>query len=122
MPALADLMGALQRKHSKLWFAGDVQNWELADYELGQIKANVQDAAVLYPGIPATNVTAMAEPIRAIDLAIEKKDGAAFSEGFKSLTAACNACHQGLGRGFIVIQIPTASPFTNQSFAPPAKQ
>ena len=46
---------------------------------------------------------------------------AGFVKGFNALTAACNACHQGIGRGFVVIQVPTVSPFSDQSFAPPKR-
>ena len=59
-------------------------------------------------------VTNTADPIQAICAAIEAKDGAAFAKGCSDLTVACNSCHQGIGRGFIVIQMPTASPFTDQ--------
>ncbi len=62
------------------------------------------------------------DPIEAIGAAIEAKDGARFAKGFNELTAACNACHEGIGRGFIVIQVPTASPFSDQSFAPAPKR
>ena len=53
--------------------------------------------------------------------AIKAKDGAGFVKGFDALTATCNACHQGIGRGFVVIQVPTVSPFSDQSFAPPKR-
>ena len=39
VPALADIMSAAQWRHIKLWFAGKHQNWELASYELLQIRA-----------------------------------------------------------------------------------
>lgn len=118
VPALGDIMSAAQLRHIKLWFAGKLQNWDLASYELGQIKTSLEDAANLYRGIPVSFVTATADPVQAIGAAIEAKDGARFAKGFNELTAACNACHQAIGRGFIVIQVPTASPFSDQSFVP----
>jgi hypothetical protein len=66
-------------------------------------------------------VTNTADPIQAIREAIAAKDSAAFAKGYGELTTACNACHEGIGRSFIVIQKPTASPFTDQSFAPPKR-
>jgi hypothetical protein len=119
VPALADIMTAVQWRHIKLWFAGKRQNWELANYELRQIKVSLEDAANLYRGIPVEYVGATVEPIQTIAAAIEAKDGARFAKGFKALTGACNGCHEGIGRGFIVIQVPTGSPFSDQSFAPP---
>jgi hypothetical protein len=118
MPRLGDIMGAIQLRHIKLWFAGKLGTWELADYEVGQIKASLEDAAELYRGIPVEYVTNTADPIQSIVAAIQAKDSTKFAKAFSDLTVACNACHQAIGRGFIVIQVPTASPFTDQSFSP----
>lgn len=120
-PRLADIMEAAQSRHIKLWFAGKNRNWELAGYEAAQIRARLEDAATLYAGLPVTKVTTMAEPLDAVLQAVEAKDGAKFTRAFSALTAGCNACHQSIGRGYIAIQAPTSSPFSNQSFAPAAK-
>jgi hypothetical protein len=48
---LGDIMGAAQWRHIKLWFAGKLLNWDLAAYELSQMKGSLVDAATLYPGI-----------------------------------------------------------------------
>jgi hypothetical protein len=50
--------------------------------------------------------------------AIEARDLGKFTSAFDQLTAACNACHQATQHPFIVIQRPTALPYSNQSFAP----
>jgi hypothetical protein len=39
----------------------------------------------------------------------------------RQLTDGCNACHRSLGRGFVVVQVPTDQQqpiFSNQRFAP----
>jgi len=119
VPALADIMSWAQFRHMKLWFAGKEKNWELARYELRQVTQSLDDAASFYHGIPVDYVGATAAPIVAIGDAIKAKDVAQFTQGFIDLTATCNACHKAIGRGFIVIQVPAAQPFSNQSFAPP---
>lgn len=111
-------MSATQFRHIKLWFAGKLQNWELAAYEVEQIKGSLGDAAQIYMEIPVELVANTIGPIQLIHDAIEAKDSTKFSKAFNDLTAACNACHQAIGRGFIVIQVPTASPFSNQLFSP----
>jgi hypothetical protein len=121
-PPLGDMMSAIQARHIKLWFAGKFGNWDLAAYEVGEIRASLENAANLYRGIPAEFVTNTADPIEAIRDGIEAKDSAKFAKAYGDLTAACNACHSGIGRGFIVIRVPTISPFTDQSFAPPQPQ
>ncbi len=118
VPKLADLMVSIQLRHIKLWFAGKNENWALADYEIAQIKGSLEDAADLYLDIPVQFVTDTASPVKAIQDAIAANDGAKFAQGFKDLTASCNACHQAIGRGFIAITVPTASPFSDQSLSP----
>lgn len=121
VPRLGDIMNAAQTRHIKLWFAGKSQNWELAAYELHQLKAGLLEAAVLYEGIPVSNVTTMTKPVESISEAIGAKDFKRFAKAAGELTDGCNSCHQTMQRGFITIQMPTTSPFGDQSFAPPKK-
>jgi ornithine carbamoyltransferase len=121
VPRLGDIMNAVQSRHIKLWFAGKALNWELASYELRQLKAGLLEAAVMYQGIPVNNVTTMSKPVQSIADAIDAKDARQFAKAVGELTDGCNGCHQSMGRGFIAMQTPTASPFGDQSFAPPKK-
>lgn len=116
---LADIMNAAQSRHTKLWLAGESKNWDLAAYELRQLKAGLMEAASLYPGIPVSGVTTMSAPIQAIARSIEEKNVGKFKSSFAGLTSGCSACHQSVGLGFIVMQAPTTSPFSNQVFSPP---
>jgi hypothetical protein len=117
-PRLADIMSTAQLRHMKLWFAGESPNWKLAAYEFRQLKASLAEAASLYPGIPVTSITTMATPIQSVADAIEAKDEGKFAKKVGELTVGCNACHQSIGRGFIVMRVPTASPFSDQLFPP----
>lgn len=117
-PRLADVMGALQARHSKLWTAAQQRNWELASYQLELVKAGLADAIGLYNDIPVGNVTMIDGPLKSLDSAVAARSSAAFGKAFGELTTGCNSCHQSTGRGFIEMKIPTASPFGNQSFAP----
>jgi hypothetical protein len=121
VPRLGDIMNAAQSRHIKLWFAGKSANWDLAAYEIRQLKASLVEAASLYEGIPVTNVTTMVQPVQMVADAIEAKDGKKFSRAYGELTAGCNGCHQSIGRGYIVMRLPDVSPFSDQQFAPPRK-
>jgi len=116
VPRLGDIMNDIQLRHIKLSFAGKGQNWELAAYELRQLKAGLMEAAVMYEGIPVTNVTTMTAPIKSIEDAIAAKDGKRFAKLFDELTVGCNGCHQSMDRGYIVMRVPTEQPFSNQVF------
>jgi cytochrome c553 len=121
VPTLGDIMGATQLRHFKLWYAGKLRNWELASYELGQIEDSLINAARLYQNIPVEKINMIQQPLITLAGAIKAKDGARFASAFANLTAACNSCHEAAQVGFITIQVPTASPFSNQSFMPKGK-
>ncbi|MDO9563241.1 MAG: hypothetical protein Q7J60_16620 [Bradyrhizobium sp.] len=118
LPRLGDIMNNIQLRHIKLSFAGTAQNWELAAYELRQLRAGLEEAAAMYGGIPVTNVVTMTAPIDSIGDAIAAKDGKRFAKLFSELTAGCNGCHQSMGRGYIQMRVPTEQPFSNQVFPP----
>ena len=121
VPSLGDIMGATQLRHFKLWYAGQLANWELASYELGQIEDSFFNAARLYRNIPVEKINMIDKPLAALDSAVKAKDGARFAAAFSDLTTTCNGCHQAAHVGFITMQIPTSSPFSNQSFSPKEK-
>jgi len=37
-PGLGELMNFTQMRHAKLWFAGQEQNWQLAQYEVDELQ------------------------------------------------------------------------------------
>ena len=122
VPRLGDIMGIAQTRHQKLWLAGKAQHWELAAYELRQLKTSLVEAAVLYSGIPVSNVTTLEPSLQSISDALAAKDGRKFAKAFGNLTEGCNACHRSMNRNFVIMKVPSGQePFANQQFAPPSK-
>jgi cytochrome c553 len=122
VPRLNDMMVATQLRHFKLWYAGLVQNWPLANYELVQIRNAIADTKRLYPNSGGSDMSMMMPPADDLDDAIKAKDSVKFSKAFTTLTAACNSCHEATGFGFIKIREPRlspleTSPFTDESFS-----
>jgi hypothetical protein len=122
-PALADIMSTTQLRHLKLAYSGKVVNWALAGYELGLIQQSFDSAARHYPvfkGIPLADLIKQESepPLADLRRAIDAKSSDGFVQAFVKLTQACNRCHQAAGVGFIVIRVPTSSPFSNQLFPP----
>jgi hypothetical protein len=120
---LGEIMSLQQMRHLKLWLAGAAKNWPLADYELDELKEGFDDVIKFFPvkdDMPigqlagSTAVPVLPDLKRTIDA----RDGTKFAAAFDKLTAACNACHQATKHEFIVIQRPTSSPYSNQSFTP----
>ena len=116
-PRLNSLMILTQLGHFKLWYAGAVQNWPLADYELTQLRANIVDAKRFYPNNSKSDMSAMNPAADDLGKAIEAKDSAEFVLSFNRLTNACNDCHQASGLGFIKIRVPRLSPIETSPFS-----
>jgi hypothetical protein len=111
---LPDIMAAAQMRHIKLWFAGKLGNWRLAGYELDQIESSLRQAESLYPAGRASEFAP--KNLQSVRSAIERADNAGFAKAFTDLTNDCNACHRALDVGFITMQVPATSPFTDQLF------
>jgi hypothetical protein len=121
LPGLGDIMDAIQWRHLKLSYAGKLGNWELASYELGQIQERLSTAARFYQGIPIEMINMIEQPLMALSEAIKAKNSSRFARAFADLTEACNSCHVAARVGFITIEAPTSSPFSNQLFMPKGK-
>lgn len=122
-PGLGEFMTATQLRHAKLWFAGKQKNWDLAAYEIDEIKEGLEEAARLHPTFDGVPVAAMIETvinprIEELEKAVGARSEAKFIAAFDELTSGCNTCHAGANKPFIRIQRPTESPLTNQNFAP----
>jgi hypothetical protein len=122
-PGLGEFMTATQLRHAKLWFAGKQNNWDLAAYEIDEIKEGLEDAARLHPnfdGVPvAEMIKTIIDPrIDELEKAVRAKSSAKFSAAFDELTSGCNSCHAAANKPFVRIQRPTETPLTNQNFAP----
>ncbi|WP_298428696.1 hypothetical protein [Rhodoblastus sp.] len=122
-PDLAELMVGAQLRHFKLAFAGRLQNWDLAEYEVVQLRKNFADAAHYFPNFQNVPVAKLireySEPaLDDVSKSLKAKDSRGFQQAFNRLTEACNSCHQAAGMSFIKVRVPTASPFSNQVYKP----
>lgn len=122
---LGEIMGAVQIRHGKLWFAGDKQNWELAAYEMDELQEGFDDAMKYHPNHhsvprPLTEMLPeyMIQPVADLRAAIAAKDHSKFVEAFDYATASCNPCHTEANFGFNVVVTPATPPYDNQSFDP----
>src|SRR5205807_5879182 len=126
VPGLGEFMGRIQVDHAKLWLAGEARNWELAGYQLSELKevfSDVQDLVPRYQNVPVGDMidALVTGTIADMEGAIATRDFSKFSDAFDKLTAACNSCHQAANRPYIAIRRPTRSNFSNQDFLPARK-
>ncbi len=116
LPGLGEIMSIAQLRHIKLWYAGKAGNWALADYELDRMQENLNKAVRIYLNIPVEEIQAANGPLADMRSAIQAGNAEAFARGYAGLTAACNSCHGAGGVGFIHIQTPTSSPFSDEDY------
>jgi hypothetical protein len=128
VPELGEIMSLQQMRHTKLWFAGQAKNWDLAAYEVQELSEGF-DAVIKYhpthedsPVAPSDAIPRMVtEPLKELAAIVATRDSKAFTEAYDALTSACNNCHQATNVGFNRIQRPTMNPYPDQVFSPPAQ-
>ena len=126
LPGFEQFMNMVRVDHAKLWLAGKAHNWELAAYQLAQMKELLSQAQTLVPTyrvLPVKQmvddtISMLAGPIAELEKAVDDKDFGKFSANFDKLTEACNSCHEKAAYGFIVMRRPEHSNFSNQDFKP----
>ncbi|HRK54082.1 MAG TPA: hypothetical protein PK185_09205 [Cyclobacteriaceae bacterium] len=118
-PGFGDFMGTIQAHHSKLWFAGQNKNWELADFEVHEIMETIEAIQKFQTEREESKIIDMINPpLDSIDNAIEQKNSTLFKSSYILLTNTCNNCHEATNLGFNIVKIPDSSPFSNQDFRP----
>src|SRR5260370_42288449 len=103
-------MGLVQVSDLKLWLAGNLRNWPLAEYQLSQMRACLHDCRVLFPNAAVADTSAISRSAEDFRDAIRTKDGVKFDAAFQKFTAECNNCHKGAGLEFIKIRVPGRAP------------
>jgi hypothetical protein len=116
-PGFGEFMSSIQIHHAKLWFAGQNQNWKLADFEINEIKEALEDLNKYCNDRPEIKSIGMINPpLDSITSAIQQKDPGRFKSYYILLTNTCNSCHQQTQHEFNVIRVPSTPPFSNQDF------
>jgi hypothetical protein len=116
-PGLGEFMSGIQVHHAKLWFAGTSGNWQLADFEIGEIKESLDDIGKYCTDRPEVASLPMIRPaLDSISAAVSAGNAPKFKAAFALLTGTCNNCHRATKHEFNVIKVPDTPPFTNQLF------
>jgi hypothetical protein len=116
-PGFGEFMSGIQAHHSKLWFAGQNENWKLADFEVHEIMEAIEDIQKFQTERKESQMTGMINPaLDSVNKAIQQKNPALFKSSYTLLTNTCNNCHRESGFEFNVVKIPDTQPFSNQDF------
>ncbi len=116
-PGFGEFMSSIQAHHAKLWFAGENQNWKLADFEIHEIMEAIDDIKKYQTDRKETEMIGMINPaLDSVNMAIRENNLALFKSSYTLLTNTCNNCHHTVGFEFNVVKVPDAQQFSNQDF------
>ena len=116
-PGFGEFMSSIQVHHNKLWFAGQNDNWNLADFEVTEIKETLEAIEMYQTEREESKKIGILKPtLDSVDAAIQKKNAAMFRRSYVLLTTTCNSCHRSVNFEFNVVKIPDNPPFSNQDF------
>lgn len=122
-PGVGQIMTRAQLDFAKLYFAGQARNWDLAEFERGEVAEDLKAAVALRPKERGVNIAGIMGafsngPLTSLQNAIAVYDWPLFRKAYRESVKMCNACHQATGRPFIVITVPTHPPVFNQRWEP----
>jgi hypothetical protein len=128
VPDQSHAMADVAFHFANCWFAGQKQNWPLAQFNLDETRSHLRWAVRIIP----VRKDASGNPIRLEELlsgieegslkrvgeAIQAKDNAKFTEAYQQMLESCYACHLAAGKPYLRLQIPDQPPLSLIHFAP----
>lgn len=94
-------------RYQELYWAGQDQNWEYADYQLEKIKIAIENGLERRPKRAKSAEHFLNYVLPEMQKSIQSKDTVIFNIGFQTLTVNCNSCHAMEKVPFFNVQIPT---------------
>lgn len=109
-------MSFMSQYTQKLYFAGEAENWELADlysHEVEEIGEVLAEQGYEYHGIDVGELVAqmMLPQIEKVEDAIDAQDPRLFAENYQILIDSCNSCHVASEYEIIKLTIPEVNPY-----------
>src|SRR5262247_1689473 len=120
-PGLGEYMTTIQLHAGKLWFAAKASNWELAEYELDELKETMEAAKALNAEKNGVKISGVLDSVLQTQVSrladsIKRKSQVDFQTSYDATLSACNGCHTEAGYRFIHIVRPAAAPVSNQTW------
>lgn len=101
---------------SNLWFAGQHENWDLANFYWSETRSHLRWAVRIIPkrkdnvgqDVDLVAILQAFEngPLQKLQAAITAKDKAAFEKNYRTSMETCYGCHKAADKPFLRLQIP----------------
>lgn len=123
-PGLGVIMQEIGRRFTAIFYAARGGNWDLANYQLKELREAQEVAEVTRPNRKDALISFEESFLGGeedaaegtLQDAINKKNFVAFNRSFKSAIGGCNGCHQSNGFPFIKYRLPKNSELPLQFF------
>ncbi|MBI3590047.1 MAG: hypothetical protein HY094_01555 [Candidatus Melainabacteria bacterium] len=123
-PGLGVIMQEIGRRFTAIYYAARAGNWDLASYELKELREAQEVGEITRPkrkealvAFEESFLGGAENPSEGtLQDAINKKNFLAFNKSFKSAIGGCNGCHQSTGFSFIKYRLPVKSELPLQFF------
>jgi hypothetical protein len=109
-PRFSDRMDGIARRLERLGRAAEVGRWDLARYEVEELKETFEDVerTPLPEDVGQLNLREFIDPLveealPALDAALARQDRTEVRITFAGVAQRCNNCHRAAGRGFVEI-------------------
>ncbi len=94
-------------RYQELYWAGQDQNWDYANYQLEKIKLTIENGLERRPKRAKSAEHFLTYVLPEMQKSVESKDTAIFNQSFQMLTTNCNSCHAMEKVQFFNVQTPT---------------
>jgi len=116
LPDQAHAMADVGYHFSNLWFAGDAENWPLAEFYLNETRSHLQWAVRIKPirqdkakqDVDLTKILEAVEntPLKQLGESITANDKEQFVAAYRFTVESCYACHKASEKPYLRPQIP----------------
>jgi hypothetical protein len=109
-------MSFISRYAQKLYFAGEAENWELADiysHEIEEISADIVSRGEMHDGINISELmeSMLLPQIEQLEEAIDSGDREMFMDRYSVMIQSCNSCHDASDYGAVKVTVPDVNPY-----------
>ena len=103
LPKFAIPMREVGDRFQNIYFAAKTGNWALAAYMAKYMNGSMNPASVTKPAEYKVWKGFYDDTFAPVNKAIQAKDFKAFEAAYTAVIKDCNACHKGMGYGFIQV-------------------
>jgi hypothetical protein len=131
LPSQSHMMADVGAHFTNLWFAGQAENWPLADFCFAETKSHLRWAVRRIPirkdnqghDVNLTNILEAFENSQLTQLkqTIDRKDRAGFERLYKESLTVCYSCHKAADKPYLRPQLPTEPATRVLNFDPRAE-